>query len=400
MNSLKNYIRYFLASAMFVLLTAAHPLNAQSSVAINGPYSVTVNSNRAYTASVLGTGYILKYEWLIVLPNGVAYTSKQSSLYIYFPNTCGNATISLSATIKETNGSVHVKNTSRTVQVGGVRPPMPGPISGPTGVCVKNSTHTYSIAPVANSNRYTWTVSAPYKIVHPGSGALVTSYTGAQRTISVRFPSSGSVNGSVKVFGTNTNPCPTNGSTRTLNVKFGPQHFPISGPNPVQRFGNATFSVSGFGTSNFSWTLPQGFFPGPAGTNNPSVLANILAAQGGWIYVNYKSCGVNRTSSKYVNVYTPTNGGPFVNREANQAESLDVAEIGIYPNPAQEKVMVSAHAPIRAIQIHNTMGQLLKSIEDVKGTSAEINISDLESGHYYIMVLDEQQKKTYQLVVE
>ncbi|MEL6534969.1 MAG: T9SS type A sorting domain-containing protein [Bacteroidota bacterium] len=399
MNSLKNYIQLLLASAIVVLLTAAHPLNAQSSVNIIGPSSVTVNSSRTYSAQVLGTGTITKYEWVASLPNGGAFSSNQGTFSVYFPNTCGNATISLKATIRETNGSVRTNNVSRTVFVGGIQPPTPGPISGPTGVCGNNSTKTYSIGAVANANRYTWTVSAPYKIVHPGSGALVSSYTGTQRSINVRFPSSGSANGTMQVFATNTNPCPTNGGTRTLGVKFGPQFFPINGPNTVQRFGNANFSVTGFGTSNFSWTLPQGFFAGPGGSNNSSIQVGILAAQGGWIYANYKSCGVNRTSSKFVNVYTPSGGGPFVNRGANDAE-LEVGKMGVYPNPAQDNIVVSAIAPIQAISIVNTVGQLVKTLDDVSGIRAEIDISDLEPGSYYIMVLDEQEKQSYPLVVE
>ncbi|MBO6117417.1 MAG: leucine-rich repeat protein [Bacteroidales bacterium] len=58
--------------------------------------------------------------------------------------------------------------------------------------------------------------------------------------------------------------------------------------------------------------------------------------------------------------------------------------ISIYPNPAKDKVLIEAYGDVIII---NNNGQVVKEIKNINGIK-DINISDLESGVYYINVGD------------
>ena len=66
--------------------------------------------------------------------------------------------------------------------------------------------------------------------------------------------------------------------------------------------------------------------------------------------------------------------------------------IEVYPNPAKEKLTIKAE---NEISIFNNKGQIVKVIKNIKGTK-EIDISDLQSGIYYIKTGDVTKK----LIVE
>ena len=56
--------------------------------------------------------------------------------------------------------------------------------------------------------------------------------------------------------------------------------------------------------------------------------------------------------------------------------------ITVYPNPAKDKVTIKADGDVT---IFNNKGQTVKTIKNINGVK-EINITDLESGVYYIKV--------------
>lgn len=398
MNAFKGYFRILCGALLLVGIFSATTVQAQTAVFVNGPSNVVAGTSGFFTASKVGAGTVTSYSWYAALPNGASRTGSGTSFTVAFPNTCGYATITLTATIRETNGNVHVDNINHSVYVGGVAPATPSSIAGATGVCSPNSTESYSIPAVANASTYTWTVTGGLKIVHPGTGALVTTYTGTQRTINVRFPSSGSANAQVKVYATNNNPCPTNGGTRVLDVKFGPQTFAINGPSSVERFGSANFSLTGYGVGGYNWTLPQGFNSGN-GLTGQTVQVNILAAQGGWIYVSYKSCGADRTSSKYVTVYTPSGGGGFGDRAALDLEGLENG-LSLYPNPALDEVTVVSESSITSITVMNLAGQVVKTLDQVSGKQAQVDVRGLQPGSYLLLVEGDDSKQVHKLLVE
>jgi hypothetical protein len=77
---------------------------------------------------------------------------------------------------------------------------------------------------------------------------------------------------------------------------------------------------------------------------------------------------------------------------ANSNESLSVSgfntnaiDFAVYPNPAKENVTVNAKQTIQEILIFNPLGQEIKNVNvNVNLKSAEINISRLNNGIYYL----------------
>ena len=58
--------------------------------------------------------------------------------------------------------------------------------------------------------------------------------------------------------------------------------------------------------------------------------------------------------------------------------------ISFYPNPTKDKVTITADGDVT---IFNSLGQIAKVVKDVKGIK-EIDVSDLESGVYYVKIGD------------
>lgn len=65
-------------------------------------------------------------------------------------------------------------------------------------------------------------------------------------------------------------------------------------------------------------------------------------------------------------------------------ENHDV-QTGIYPNPANNTLHVSASAPIKNISIYSISGQLLSSLEG-NGTQTDLNVANLPNGLYFLKI--------------
>ena len=62
----------------------------------------------------------------------------------------------------------------------------------------------------------------------------------------------------------------------------------------------------------------------------------------------------------------------------------------IYPNPARDQLMIEHAGGILHIEVYNLTGQLLRSIQDDTGTSATIDISELNKGIYFLNISSEK----------
>jgi hypothetical protein len=60
--------------------------------------------------------------------------------------------------------------------------------------------------------------------------------------------------------------------------------------------------------------------------------------------------------------------------------------ISVYPNPANDFVMVESSQDIRSIEITNYMGQVVNSVKAVEMTQYRINTSSLSAGVYFVEV--------------
>lgn len=401
MRFVNTFTRYISAALFVILLTAATSVKAQNTIVyITGPGFVPCGGSGFYSAHPHGSGMVTSYSWLATFSSGGAASGGGPSFFLNFPNASGVASISLTATVRE-NGNYRTVFAHYHTSYGGAAPSQPGTISGIASTCNANSTATYAISPVSGASTYNWSVSSPYRIINPVTGTLVTSYSGPQTSVSVRFPSSGSVsNGYVRVSATSGGACSATSAVRSKTVKFGAQAATMSGPTTVTRFGIASYGLNGGGFSNISWSTPSGFDP-LTGTNGTNLVVEVLGTSGGPVTASYQACGVTRSITKYVSVRNNGGGGPFLEYPRRDALEEDVIQIeGLYPNPATEFVTLSASSELKSVVVMNLVGQVVKDAEEVSGNKATVSVVDLKSGNYFIVAVSADGRKVHPLVVE
>ncbi|MEL6538311.1 MAG: T9SS type A sorting domain-containing protein [Bacteroidota bacterium] len=406
MKRITQVIKISLASVLFTLVSTH--LHAQFIV---GPGNAPCGATVSYSAN---SGQVNNptYSWTVTFSSGGGTGGAGPSITVPLPNTRGTASVFLQITgtiTVSTNNPQKPWETeevpvnrfaSFTTVIGDPNPSRPGIISGPNNVCGNNSTRTYSISAVSGASQYRWEVTSPYRIIHPTTGALVTSYTGAQTSIQVRFPSSGSVaNGKVRVAAMTSGTCPGMSSFRELTVAFGPQSYPITGLTDIPKNSSATYQVSGIGLTNFSWSTPS-VVTLLTSTNTDRVVVRGSTLGSGYITATYRSCNVTQSSTKRVYVTGTTGGGVGFFRNAPVEEETTISLAGIYPNPATEAVTVTSEFALEQVMVVNLMGQVVKTLDQVSGNTASIKVQDLEAGTYFVIALDSQGKQTHQLIVE
>ena len=111
---------------------------------------------------------------------------------------------------------------------------------------------------------------------------------------------------------------------------------------------------------------------------------NSASAEGVWYaykviaYYQEIDCMSAPAKAKYGNEY-------FINIcSPTSVDAIDAHQIGVYPNPADDKVAVEAVA-IKNVAIFNMMGQKVYE-SSVDADFVELNTSELESGVYMIQV--------------
>lgn len=72
-----------------------------------------------------------------------------------------------------------------------------------------------------------------------------------------------------------------------------------------------------------------------------------------------------------------------VSNQTNSVTDVNLAQVKVYPNPAQNNITITAETQIDAIRIYSLSGSLVHTLE-YAGTS--MNISHLQSGVYFIAV--------------
>lgn len=120
------------------------------------------------------------------------------------------------------------------------------------------------------------------------------------------------------------------------------------------------------------------------GANKNNYTDNSASAEGVWYaykviaYYQEIDCMSAPAKAKYGNEY-------FINIcSPTSVDAIDAHQIGVYPNPADDKVAVEAVA-IKNVAIFNMMGQKVYE-SSVDADFVELNTSELESGVYMIQV--------------
>jgi hypothetical protein len=91
----------------------------------------------------------------------------------------------------------------------------------------------------------------------------------------------------------------------------------------------------------------------------------------------------------------------FASCSACPGSGIEEAELGVVvmPNPAKDLVKISAKSAISSIEVTSMTGQLI-SKQLVQGNNAEMNVSNLTSGTYFIKVNTENNSGIYKLIIE
>ena len=187
-------------------------------------------------------------------------------------------------------------------------PVMPGTITGSQNVCKNTSGNVYSIAPVANSTGYVWTVPA---------GATITSGANTN-SITVDFSLS-AVSGNITVAGANI--C---GSGPAAQLAVTVNQLPVPSVNgPLSMCQNTTGNIytTETGMTNYAWNVTGGTITAGAGTNSVTVTWNTSGPQSVSVnYANGNGCSAVTPTSFQVNVMplpVPTISGANVACESS-----------------------------------------------------------------------------------
>lgn len=132
--------------------------------------------------------------------------------------------------------------------------------------------------------------------------------------------------------------------------------------------------------------------------------SNQLAAQGQDFIISGIQAGELSFNDEITLPYTGSGETPYiakieetttigVNRKANSAEDLLV-----YPNPARKSVIIQTNAKAE-IKLYNQTGQLIKTY-DASINKLNVDISNLDSGMYFIKVSSNDKIITRKLVIE
>lgn len=75
--------------------------------------------------------------------------------------------------------------------------------------------------------------------------------------------------------------------------------------------------------------------------------------------------------------------------EPSSVKSMLMPDFNIYPNPAGNVIHIDAACEIHEISIQNVLGQEIKRFGFIRSNTAELNISDLNNGIYFLRVFRE-----------
>ena len=80
--------------------------------------------------------------------------------------------------------------------------------------------------------------------------------------------------------------------------------------------------------------------------------------------------------------------------------SMDVlADLAVYPNPAQDKVYIDTDAELESIELININGQLIQQIRKPSSMGRTYTIEDLPKGFYIMRINTDTQSESRKLIV-
>ncbi len=274
----------------------------------------------------------------------------------------------------------------------------PGAITGPTGVCKKQSGVVYCVAPVPTATSYTWVLPA---------GVTV---TGANNLACITLKFTSKYKGGFICVKANT-PCGQTAASCqnvVLVTKKPATPGPISGPLSLCPNETATYSVAPVGgASSYQWgtngnlTILSG-----QGTNSVTVKA-LANFNGGSVKVKASNCiGTSGNRSKNV---SKTAGCRIAGEMSQTTQTINenVAEWIAYPNPTSGKTMISFTSnqdDKYVFKVMDLIGKVIYTEQlNVRSgfNSIELNLNEYNEGLYIVSVQTEKELiKTIRIIKE
>jgi len=367
------------SSSINVDINAVIPVRPSS---ISGPTKLCPGDNGVYSVSPVARAS--SYVWTV--PAGMVITSGAGTNVITVdvnPGYLGGVVSSRAA-----NACGIGPNRDRSVSVN--VPSAPASISGQaSGVCSATGV-SYTAAAVVSATGYNWSVPA---------GATITS---GQGSISITVDFDGSFGGgNIAVQGTNA--CGT-GSTRNLSVTGAPGLPGVvtgdlticPGQSGVQ-YDIATVA----GASSYAWSLPGG--------------TTITSGQGTKTILS--TWGTNPATGLNLSVNASNGCGTSANRILNGI-SISVAHctrigdqgaitgLNLYPNPASDRATIVFNGTEGADFNLKMVDVIGRTIMTERGTATnglnqrEVNVSQMASGIYFIIIETNEAVEQIRMIVE
>ena len=83
----------------------------------------------------------------------------------------------------------------------------------------------------------------------------------------------------------------------------------------------------------------------------------------------------------------------------SEIENRTQVDFSIFPNPASTALNIQSELTIETINVHNTLGQTVLSLNNINNNTTQINTRDMENGVYIISIITEGKIMTQQFQV-
>lgn len=310
----------------------------------------------------------IRYQWLD--PSGISLGAES----ILSVNIDGTYILETSYVIP-TNGQVCLEMFSVTVAIGTGVPSEPS-ISGPETICADNTDDIIFNVPLTADTEYNWTIT---------NGTPATA-TGTEVIISVLDASMPLI---ISVIATS--PC---GVSPEANVTYtvSPEPMVTVSSNAEALQGETTILSSSITTAQeYYWTIsdPMAIWDTGAAIN----LSNLP--------VTWGEIGVQNYSLQVLDV-----GGCLSNVFTGEITVIDSTMVGIveddlnfkvsiYPNPTNGKFVLDTEVDIDKVEIYSIDGFKIRTL---KNLNKEMDISDLNSGVYFINISSGGDVSSYKVI--
>jgi len=189
-------------------------------------------------------------------------------------------------------------------------------------------------------------------------------------------------------------------STVFSPAAFSPDTADAIGPGPLEAFLDVSFpdgSVNSVGLT-YSWVFADSVTIVIFGASGPidTVAVGGLPGAGAFFFGLISSVPIvslEFQSSRFEFV----GNIQFGSCDIVSTENLDSYEFKLYPNPVDDRLTLDASENITSLSVFNTLGQQVKYFTPLT-TKADLDISDLDSGIYFIKVQIKDKMGMYKIV--